>query len=88
MMTPSGKWTLSSIMLALAGTTLVGAGLCFHFPPTAIVTQNMRYMGLSVAGLHQAAPGGVADAGGAVAQHLICPTVDAGPSRSYRNPNV
>ena len=47
-MKPSGKpWTLSSIILALSGTTLVGAGLYFILLRPPLLPEDVRYMGLS-----------------------------------------
>ena len=49
-MQPSGKlWTLSSILLALAGTTLVIAGLYFVLLRPPLLPEDVRYMGLSSA---------------------------------------
>jgi hypothetical protein len=52
-------------MLALAGTTLVGAGLYFIFLRPPLLPEDVRYMGPVGSGArrHQAAPGGVVDAG-------------------------
>ena len=45
-MKPSGKpWTLSSILLALAGTTLVVAGLYFVLLRPPLLPEDVRYMG-------------------------------------------
>ena len=45
------SWTLSSILLALAGATLVGAGLYFLFLRPPLLPEDIRYMGLSAAQL-------------------------------------
>ena len=42
-MKPSGKpWTLSSIILALSGTTLVGAGLYFILLRPPLLPEDVR----------------------------------------------
>ena len=56
-MKPSGKpWTLSSILLALAGTTLVVAGLYFVLLRPPLLPEDVRYMGLSAAELDAVRP--------------------------------
>jgi hypothetical protein len=56
-MTPSDKpWTLSSILLALAGTTLVVAGLYFVLFRPPLLPEDLRYMGLSAAELAPVRP--------------------------------
>jgi hypothetical protein len=53
----SGKsWTLSSILLALAGTTLVVAGLYFVLLRPPLLPEDVRYMGLSAAELDAVRP--------------------------------
>jgi hypothetical protein len=53
----SGKsWTLSSILLALAGTTLVVAGLYFVLLRPPLLPEDVRYMGLSAAELEAVRP--------------------------------
>ena len=57
MMKPSGKpWTLSSILLALAGTTLVVAGLYLVLLRPPLLPEDVRYMGLSAAELDAVRP--------------------------------
>ena len=56
-MKPSGKpWTLSSIILALAGTTLIAAGLYFILLRPPLLPEDVRYMGLSAAELDAVRP--------------------------------
>lgn len=56
-MTPSGKlWTLSSIILAVAGITLVGAGLYFIVLRPPLLPEDVRYIGLSGAELEAVRP--------------------------------
>ena len=56
-MKPSGKpWTLSSIILALAGTTLIAAGLYFIVLRPPLLPEDVRYMGLSAAELDAVRP--------------------------------
>ena len=56
-MKPSGKpWTLSSILLALAGTTLVVAGLYFIFLRPPLLPEDVRYMSLSAVELDAVRP--------------------------------
>ena len=56
-MTPSGKpWTLSSIILAVAGITLVGAGRYFIVLRPPLLPEDVRYMGLSGAELEAVRP--------------------------------
>ena len=56
-MKSSGKpWTLSSIILALAGTTLVAAGLYFILLRPPLLPEDVRYMGLSAAELDAVRP--------------------------------
>jgi hypothetical protein len=56
-MKPSGKpWTLSSILLALAGITLVVAGLYFVLLRPPLLPEDMRYMDLSAAELDAVRP--------------------------------
>ena len=45
------SWTLSSILLALAGATLVVAGLYFLFLRPSPLPEDVRYMGLPAAEL-------------------------------------
>jgi hypothetical protein len=49
-------WTLSSILLALAGTALVGAGLYFVFLRPPLLPEDVRYMGLSAVELDAVRP--------------------------------
>lgn len=49
-------WTLSSILLALAGLTLVGAGLYFLFLRPPLLPEDVRYMALSAAELGAVRP--------------------------------
>jgi len=56
-MTPSGKpWTLSSIILAVAGITLVAAVLYFIVLRPPLLPEDVRYMGLSGAELEAVRP--------------------------------
>ena len=56
-MKPSGKpWTLSSILLALAGITVVVAGLYFVLLRPPLLPEDTRYMGLSAAELDAVRP--------------------------------
>ena len=56
-MKPSGKsWTLSSIILAVAGITLVGAGVYFIVLRPPLLPEDIRYMGLSAADLGAVRP--------------------------------
>jgi hypothetical protein len=48
------SWPLSSVLLALAGMTLVGAGLYFLFLRPPLLPEDIRYMGLSAAELDAA----------------------------------
>lgn len=50
------SWPLSSILLALAGATLVGAGLYFLFLRPPLLPEDIRYMGLSAAQLGAVRP--------------------------------
>ena len=50
------SWPLSSILLALAGLTLVGAGLYFLFLRPPLLPEDIRYMGLSAAQLGAVRP--------------------------------
>lgn len=50
------SWTLSSILLALAGATLVGAGLYFLFLRPPLLPEDIRYMGLAAAQLGPVRP--------------------------------
>ena len=56
MPTATRSWTLSSILLALAGVTLVGAGLYFLFLRPPLLPEDIRYMGLSAAQLGAVRP--------------------------------
>ena len=55
-MTSSGKWTLSSIILALAGSTLVAAGLYFILLRPPLLPEDVHYMGLSATELDAVRP--------------------------------
>jgi len=56
-MKPSGKpWTLSSIILALAGTTLIAAGLYFIVLRPPLLPEDVRYMDVSAAELDAIRP--------------------------------
>jgi hypothetical protein len=56
-MKPSGNpWTLSSILLALAGTTLVVAGLYFVLLRPPLLPEDVRYMSLSAVELDAVRP--------------------------------
>lgn len=50
------SWTLSSILLALAGITLVGAGLYFLLLRPPLLSEDLRFMGLSAAQLASVRP--------------------------------
>jgi hypothetical protein len=50
------SWPLSSVLLALAGLTLVGAGLYFLFLRPPLLPEDIRYMGLSAAQLGAVRP--------------------------------
>jgi hypothetical protein len=50
------SWTLSSILLALAGVTLVGAGIYFLFLRPPLLPEDIRFMGLSAAQLGPVRP--------------------------------
>lgn len=50
------SWPLSSVLLALAGLTLVGAGLYFLFLRPPLLPEDIRYMGLSAAQLDAVRP--------------------------------
>ena len=50
------SWPLSSVLLALAGLTLVGAGLYFLFLRPPLLREDIRYMGLSAAQLDAVRP--------------------------------
>ena len=52
----SKSWPLSSIVLALAGVALVGAGLYFIVLRPPLLTEDMRYMGFSAAQLDPVRP--------------------------------
>lgn len=51
MMPASKSWTLSSIILAVAGVTLVGIGLYFIFLRPSLLPEDVRYLRLSAAEL-------------------------------------
>ena len=51
MTTGPRSWPLSSVLLALAGITLMGAGLYFLFLRPPLLPEDVRYMGLSAAEL-------------------------------------
>ena len=56
-MKPSGNpWTLSSILLALTGTTLVVAGLYFVLLRPPLLPEDVRYMSLSTVELDAVRP--------------------------------
>lgn len=40
-------WTVSAVLLTLAGVTLIGAGLYFLFLRPALLPEDVRYMGLT-----------------------------------------
>jgi uncharacterized membrane protein YphA (DoxX/SURF4 family) len=40
------SWSLSAILLALSGVTLIGAGLYFLFLRPPLLPEDLRYMGL------------------------------------------
>ena len=50
------KWTLSAILLAVAGTTLVLMGLCFVLLRPALLPEDIRFMALSDAQLASVRP--------------------------------
>jgi hypothetical protein len=50
------SWTLSSILLALAGVTLVGAGIYFLILRPPLLPEDIRFMGLSAAQLGPVRP--------------------------------
>jgi hypothetical protein len=50
------SWTLSSLLLALAGTTLVVAGLYFVLFRPPLLPEDVRYMGLSATELDAVRP--------------------------------
>ena len=56
MPTATRSWPLSSVLLALAGLTLVGAGLYFLFLRPPLLPEDIRYMGLSAAQLAAVRP--------------------------------
>jgi uncharacterized membrane protein HdeD (DUF308 family) len=51
MTTGPKSWPLSSVLLVLAGITLMGAGLYFLFLRPPLLPEDVRYMGLSPAEL-------------------------------------
>ena len=51
MSTGPRAWPWSSVLLALAGITLMGAGLYFLFLRPPLLPEDVRYMGLSAAEL-------------------------------------
>lgn len=56
MPTATRSWPLSSVLLALAGVTLVGAGLYFLLLRPPLLPEDIRYMGLSAAQLGAVRP--------------------------------
>jgi hypothetical protein len=50
-------WTLSSIVLAAAGVTLIGTGLYFMLLRPPLLPEDIRYMGLSVVQIDSVSPG-------------------------------
>ena len=56
MTSASKSWTLSSILLALAGITLVGAGLYFLLLRPALLPEDVRFMNLAPAELAAVRP--------------------------------
>ncbi len=52
----SNPWTLSSIVLALAGVALVGAGLYFILLRPPLLPEDVRYMALTAAQLDAVKP--------------------------------
>ena len=52
----TGSWTISSILLAMAGATLVVTGLYFVLVRPPLLAEDLRYMALSAAQLDAVKP--------------------------------
>jgi hypothetical protein len=55
--TPLVRWTASAIVLALLGVTLMGMGVYFVVLRPALLPEDLRYMGASMAQVEAAIPG-------------------------------
>lgn len=54
---PLARWTASAILLALFGVTLMGIGVYFVALRPALLPEDLRYMGASMAQVEAAVPG-------------------------------